>query len=77
MIMMTMKMMMMVLGLATARQPENLLNIRQIGITRDNTNRLDPEVVFQLKYLGNFWRYFDLLLINCEIKFDLKWSKIV
>ena len=77
MIMMTMKMMMVVLGLATVREPENLLNIRQIGITRDNTNRLDPEVIFPLKYLGNFWRYFGLLLINCEIEFDLKWSKIV
>ena len=51
----------------------NLLNIRQkiIGSTRHNNNRLDGEVVVPLKCLSNFWRSYDLLLINCEIELDL------
>ena len=28
-----------------------------------------------LKYLSNFWRTLDMLLINCEINLDLNWSK--
>ena len=28
-----------------------------------------------LKYLFNFWRTLDMLLINCETNFDLNWSK--
>ena len=36
---------------------------------------LDAEVVVPLKYLSNFWRSLDLLLINCEMKLDLLWSK--
>ena len=28
-----------------------------------------------LKYLGNFWRTLEMLLINCEITLDLKWSE--
>ena len=36
---------------------------------------LDAEVVVPLKDLSNFWRSFDLLLINCEIELDLSCSK--
>ena len=25
--------------------------------------------------MGNFWRFIDLPLINCEIELDLPWSK--
>ena len=32
---------------------------------------LNVEVTIQLKYLGNFWRFLDLPLINCEIELDL------
>ena len=28
-----------------------------------------------LKFICNFWRNFEISLINCEIKLDLKWSK--
>ena len=28
-----------------------------------------------LKYLLNFWRTLEMLLINCEITLDLKWSE--
>ena len=40
-----------------------------------NSNILIEEVVVSLKYLSKFWRFLDLLLINCEIEFDLLWSK--
>ena len=28
-----------------------------------------------LKYLSNFWRSFEMLLINCKIELKLKWTK--
>ena len=28
-----------------------------------------------LKYLSNFWRTFEIPLINCEITLDLNWSE--
>ena len=37
--------------------------------------RLDAEVVVPLKYLSNFWRSFELRLINFEIDLNLSWSK--
>ena len=45
-----------------------------IGRTPNN-NMLIEEVVVSLKCLSKFWRFLDLLLINCEIEFDLLWSK--
>ena len=46
-----------------------------IGNTPDDNDIIDAEVVVPLKYLSNFWRSRDLLLINCEIKLNLKWTK--
>ena len=46
-----------------------------VGITPNNNNILDAEVVVRLKYFSNFWRSLDLPLINCEIELDLSWSK--
>ena len=43
--------------------------------TPNDNNTLTAEVVVQLKYLSNFWRFPDLLSINCEIELDLSWSK--
>ena len=42
--------------------------------TPDDNNILGAKVV-TLKYLSNFQRSVDLLLINCKIQFDLYWSK--
>ena len=42
-----------------------------IGITPNNENRLNAEVVVPLKYLSNFWRYLDFQLINCETELHL------
>ena len=38
-----------------------------IGSTPSDNNTLNTEVVIPLKYLSNFWRFFNLPLINCEI----------
>ena len=42
-----------------------------IGSTSNDDSRLDAEIVVPLKYLGNFCRSLDLLLINCQIELDL------
>ena len=36
---------------------------------------LNAEATLPLKYLSNFWRFFDLLQTNCEIELDLPWTK--
>ena len=40
-----------------------------------DNSRLNEEVVFPLKYVSNFWRSLDLLLINFAIKLDLSCSR--
>ena len=32
------------------------------------------EIVVPLKYLSNFWRTLDTLLVNCEVSLTLAWS---
>ena len=46
-----------------------------IGSTLADDETSHPEVVVPLKYFSNFWRYFDLPFIKCEIELDLKWLK--
>ena len=36
---------------------------------------LNTEVTIPIKYLSNFWRSLDLFFINCEVEFDLEWSR--
>ena len=50
-------------------------NTKITGSTLAGNKTLDTEVVFPWKYLSNFWRFLDLLLINCEIELDLSWLK--
>ena len=45
------------------QQHVNLLNKR----TPDDNNTLDTEVVVPLKYFSKFWRFIDLILVNCEL----------
>ena len=28
-----------------------------------------------LKYVSNFWKSFEMLLINCQVKLKMKWTK--
>ena len=38
------------------------------------TGRVDVEIMVPLKYLSNFWRTLEMLLINCEFELILDWS---
>ena len=44
-------------------------------LENDDEEKEDIKIVVSLKYLGNFSRALDILLINCEVSFDLTWSK--
>ena len=48
-----------------------------IGSTPNKNNKLNAKLVVPLKYLSNFWRSLEFLLINCEIEPDLSWLKFV
>ena len=43
----------------------------------DNDLLTNAKVAIPLKYLSNFWRALNILLINCEVELILTWSKIV
>ena len=43
--------------------------------SQDNDSLKNEEVVIPLKYLSNFWRNLDILLINCEVEIIVNWSK--
>ena len=47
---------------------------KPIGRTSNNNSRLNAEVAIPIKYLINFCKYLDLLLINREIETDLTCS---
>ena len=49
--------------------------VKFTGKTPDNGNTKDVEMIVPLKYLSNFWRTLEMLLINCEVKLELIWSK--
>ena len=44
------------------------------GKTPNNDNKKDVEIMVPLKYLSNFWRTFEMPLINCEVNLILTWS---
>ena len=49
----------------------------KIKITRktpNNGNEKDVEIMVPVKYLINFWRNLEILLINCEVNLILTWS---
>ena len=41
----------------------------------NNIARINVKVVVPLKYLSNFFRSLEILLINCKIKLNLTWKK--
>ena len=43
--------------------------------TENNDSLTNVKVVIPLKYLSNFWRSLDTLLINCETEIILTWTK--
>ena len=38
------------------------------------TNRNGVKIAVPLKYLSNFWRLLEMLLINCKIELSLSWD---
>ena len=42
---------------------------------RDNDSLTNAKVVISLKHLSDFWRAFNIPLINCEVELILTWSK--
>ena len=40
-----------------------------------NDGTVNVEIPVPLKYLSNFWRTLEILLINCKITRDLIWSE--
>ena len=49
--------------------------VKITGKTPNNGNTKDVEMIVPLKYLSNFWRTFEMPLINCEFNLILTWSK--
>ena len=49
--------------------------IKITGKTPDNGNTKDVEIIVPLKYLSNFWRTLEMLLIDFEVNLILAWSK--
>ena len=50
-------------------------NFIEDGVTHNNLTKNDVKIVVLLKYLSNFWRNLNILLINCEIELILTWFK--
>ena len=48
---------------------------RKTGSARDINNTKDVKIAVPLKYLSNFWRTLEVLLINCEINLITAWSE--
>ena len=44
-----------------------------IGNTEDNGRKNGVKIAVPLKYLSNFWRSLEMLLINCVFELLLKW----
>ena len=49
--------------------------VKITGKTPAADNTKDVEIIVPLKYLSNFWRTLEMLLINCEVNLILTWSK--
>ena len=48
--------------------------IKITGKTPNDDNEKDIEIMVPLKYLSNFWRTLEMLLISCEVNLILTWS---
>ena len=44
-----------------------------IGNTENNGTKNGVKIAIPLKYLSNFWRSLEMLLINCKFELSLKW----
>ena len=44
-----------------------------VGNTENNGRKNGVKIAVPLKYLRNFWRSLEMLLINCKVEISLKW----
>ena len=49
--------------------------VKITGKTPAAVNTKDVEIIVSLKYLSNFWKTLEMLLINCEVNLILTWSR--
>ena len=56
-----------------ANYKSKLFKYKEMTMASDN-DRKNVEMNVSLKYLSNFWRIFEVSLINCKIKCILTWS---
>ena len=59
----------------TANSESFKSKVKITGKTPNNGNTKDVEIIVPLKYLSNFSRALEMLLINCEVNLILTWSK--
>ena len=50
-------------------------NVTEVAGNAAGARRLNVKIVVTLKYLSNFFRSLEMLLINCKIKLNLTWKK--
>ena len=51
------------------------VNAGDDGYDVNKNGMQEVELAIPLKYLGNFWRALNILLISCEVSLELKWDK--
>ena len=52
-------------------------NVTEVVDNAAGVRRLNVKIVVPLKYLSNFFRSLEMLLINCKIKLNLTWKKVL
>ena len=50
-------------------------NVTEVAGNAPGVRRLNVKILVPLKYLSNFFRSLEMLVINCEIKLNLTWKK--
>ena len=58
-----------------ARSESFKSKVKITGKTPEDGNTKDVEIILPLKYLSNFWRTLEMLLINCEVNLILTLCK--
>ena len=48
--------------------------VKITGTTPDGDNAKNVKIIVPLKYLRNFWRTFEMSLVNCDVILFLTWS---
>ena len=43
------------------------------AVNNTNSSVKDTKIVVPLKYLSNFWRSLEIILINCKVNLELDW----